>query len=136
MVKIIQARDIENLSNIKKSKSDTKETYNVSHLGTPILTEKIQDLNQFYSLLKTSLSKSPDELLSEIKASGIRGRGGAGFAMGFKLESCKNTPSEDKFVVCNADEGDPGAYSDRYLLEEQPHKLLIGNDLNGLCHRC
>jgi NADH:ubiquinone oxidoreductase subunit F (NADH-binding)/NADH:ubiquinone oxidoreductase subunit E len=123
--------DIENLSEIKKTKSNTKETYNVAYIGTPILTEKIQDLNQFYSLLKTSLSKSPDELLNEIKASGIRGRGGAGFAMGFKLESCKNTPSEDKFVVCNADEGDPGAYSDRYLLEEQPHKLLLGMILTG-----
>jgi NADH:ubiquinone oxidoreductase subunit F (NADH-binding)/NADH:ubiquinone oxidoreductase subunit E len=123
--------DIDNLSDIKKTKSNTKETYNVAYIGTPILTEKIQDLNQFYSLLKISLSKSPDELLSEIKASGIRGRGGAGFAMGFKLESCKNTPSEDKFVVCNADEGDPGAYSDRYLLEEQPHKLLLGMILTG-----
>ncbi|MFN5849643.1 MAG: NADH-ubiquinone oxidoreductase-F iron-sulfur binding region domain-containing protein [Chitinophagales bacterium] len=123
--------DIENLTDIKKTKSNTKETYNVAYIGTPILTEKIQDLNQFYSLLKTSLSKSPDELLNEIKASGIRGRGGAGFAMGFKLESCKNTPSQDKFVVCNADEGDPGAYSDRYLLEEQPHKLLLGMILTG-----
>ncbi|MFN9319373.1 MAG: NADH-quinone oxidoreductase subunit F [Chitinophagales bacterium] len=122
---------MENLTDIKKTKSNTKETYNVAYIGTPILTEKIQDLNQFYSLLKTSLSKSPDELLNEIKASGIRGRGGAGFAMGFKLESCKNTPSQDKFVVCNADEGDPGAYSDRYLLEEQPHKLLLGMILTG-----
>lgn len=124
-------KDVERLSDIKKTKSSSTEKYAVAHIGTPILTEKIQDLNQFYSLLKTSLSKSPDELLNEIKASGIRGRGGAGFAMAFKLESCKNTQSDDKFVVCNADEGDPGAYSDRYLLEEQPHKLLLGMILTG-----
>jgi len=123
--------DIENLAEIKNKNAVSKEHYPVDHIGQPILSEKIQDLNQFYNLLKTSLNKSPEELLNEIKLSGIRGRGGAGFAMGFKLESCKNTVSEDKFVVCNADEGDPGAYSDRYLLEEQPHKLLLGMILTG-----
>lgn len=123
--------DIENLAEIKNKKAVSKEHYQVDHIGQPILSGKIQDLNQFYDLLKTSLNKSPEELLNEIKLSGIRGRGGAGFAMGFKLESCKNTVSEDKFVVCNADEGDPGAYSDRYLLEEQPHKLLLGMILTG-----
>lgn len=123
--------DIDRLAEIKARAVTTSEKYNVAHLGTPILTEKIQDLNAFYNILKTSLQKSPDELLNEIKLSGIRGRGGAGFAMSFKLESCKNTPSDDKFIVCNADEGDPGAYSDRYILEEQPHKLLLGMLLNG-----
>ncbi|HPQ22116.1 MAG TPA: NADH-ubiquinone oxidoreductase-F iron-sulfur binding region domain-containing protein, partial [Saprospiraceae bacterium] len=60
-----------------------------------------------------------------------RGRGGAGFPMAFKLESCKNTESEIKFIVCNADEGDPGAYSDRYLLEHQPHSVLLGMIISG-----
>ena len=123
--------DIHEITQIKSNALKSKEKYNVAQIGTPILTEKIQDLTNFYHLLKISLEKSPDELLNEIKTSGIRGRGGAGFAMGFKLESCKNTPSEDKFVVCNADEGDPGAYSDRYLLEEQPHKVLLGMILTG-----
>jgi NADH-quinone oxidoreductase subunit F len=123
--------DIHEIAQIKSNTLKSKEKYNVAQIGTPILTEKIQDLTNFYHLLKISLEKSPDELLNEIKKSGIRGRGGAGFAMGLKLESCKNTPSEDKFIVCNADEGDPGAYSDRYLLEEQPHKVLLGMILTG-----
>jgi NADH:ubiquinone oxidoreductase subunit F (NADH-binding) len=61
----------------------------------------------------------------------LRGRGGAGFPMSFKLEACKQEINPTKFVVCNADEGDPGAYSDRYLLEQQPHKVLLGMMLAG-----
>ncbi|MBL9048418.1 MAG: NADH-quinone oxidoreductase subunit J/K, partial [Tabrizicola sp.] len=63
--------------------------------------------------------------------SNLRGRGGAGFPMAFKLESCRNMPGELKFLVCNADEGDPGAYSDRYIMEERPHALLLGMMLAG-----
>ncbi|MFM8488145.1 MAG: formate dehydrogenase, partial [Bacteroidota bacterium] len=59
------------------------------------------------------------------------GRGGAGFPAGLKLESCKNTPGKQKFIVCNADEGDPGAYSDRYIMEQRPHSLLLGMMLAG-----
>ena len=64
--------------------------------------------------------------MEEIKKSNVRGRGGAGFPMGLKLEFCRNAKSEVKFIICNADEGDPGAYSDRYLLEERPHSVLFG----------
>ncbi|MDP6908940.1 MAG: NADH-ubiquinone oxidoreductase-F iron-sulfur binding region domain-containing protein, partial [Flavobacteriales bacterium] len=59
------------------------------------------------------------------------GRGGAGFPMGIKLEACRNETSETKFIICNADEGDPGAYSDRYLLEKQPLLVLIGMMVSG-----
>jgi NADH-quinone oxidoreductase subunit F len=69
--------------------------------------------------------------LEEIKVSNIRGRGGAGFPMGIKLEACRNETSETKFIICNADEGDPGAYSDRYLLEKQPLLVLIGMMVSG-----
>jgi NADH-quinone oxidoreductase subunit F len=81
--------------------------------------------------LRNCLRKSPEELLEELKISGLRGRGGAGFPIGFKLESCKNTPSDTKFIVCNADEGDPGAYSDRYIMEQRPHALLMGMIIAG-----
>jgi NADH-quinone oxidoreductase subunit F len=74
---------------------------------------------------------TPDQLLVELKTSGLRGRGGAGFPIGFKLESCKNTEGNVKFIVCNADEGDPGAYSDRYLLEHRPHAVLLGMIIAG-----
>lgn len=66
-----------------------------------------------------------------MKISGLRGRGGAGFPIAFKLESCKNSAGNQKYIVCNADEGDPGAYSDRYLLEFQPHSVLLGMMIAG-----
>lgn len=71
-------------------------------------------------------SLTPEAVLAEIMTSGLRGRGGAGFPMGIKLESCKKTEADIKFIVCNADEGDPGAYSDRYLMEHKPLTLLLG----------
>ena len=61
----------------------------------------------------------------------MRGRGGAGFPIGLKLGFCKHEESDTKFIICNADEGDPGAYSDRYLLEEQPYKVLLGMMIAG-----
>ena len=90
------------------------------------------DFKDYYKILESVLKEqSPEEVLDNIKVSGLRGRGGAGFPMGFKLESAKNTPSDTRFIVCNADEGDPGAFSDRYIMEERPHSLLLGMILTG-----
>ncbi len=100
--------------------------YAVRVSGTPVLTAEFPGIEPYYRLLEVCLRKSPDELLAEIKTSGLRGRGGAGFPTAFKWEACKNTPGDLKFIVCNADEGDPGAYSDRYIMEERPHSLLLG----------
>ena len=108
-----------------------QDHYVVGSHGTQILTAPFTSIEAYYQLLQTSLQKTPDELLAELKISGLRGRGGAGFPTAFKFESCKNTPSKIKFVVCNADEGDPGAYSDRYLLEHQPHAVLLGMMITG-----
>jgi NADH-quinone oxidoreductase subunit F len=104
--------------------------YNVKATAE-ILTASFDGFEKHYVLLKTALKKSPDELLNEIKNSEIRGRGGAGFPMGFKWEACKNEKNDTKFIICNADEGDPGAYSDRYLLEERPHSVLFGMMIAG-----
>ena len=68
----------------------------------------------------------PEQIISEIKAAGLRGRGGAGFPTGKKWEDCRNAPSGVKYIVCNCDEGDPGAYMDRSLLEGNPHSVLEG----------
>lgn len=113
------------------SEHANQDHYHVGYKGTSVLTQPFTSIEEYYSLLKTSLDKSPEDLLAELKTSGLRGRGGAGFPTSFKFESCKNTPSEIKYVVCNADEGDPGAYSDRYLLEQQPHSVLLGMMLSG-----
>jgi NADH-quinone oxidoreductase subunit F len=115
----------------RKNKKATVEKYNVAHLGTAILTAEYPEIEEYYSIWKDCLKKTPDQLLAEIKASGLRGRGGAGFPMGFKLESCKNTIDDEKYIVCNADEGDPGAYSDRYIMEQRPHHLLMGMMIAG-----
>ncbi|MEZ5046660.1 MAG: NADH-ubiquinone oxidoreductase-F iron-sulfur binding region domain-containing protein [Chitinophagaceae bacterium] len=124
---------INSIKEIKENKSAVKDTYYVGHSGTQVLTKPFESIDTYYILLKKCLGKTPEDVLEELKKSGLRGRGGAGFPTAFKLESCKNTTSELKFVVCNADEGDPGAYSDRYLLEHQPHAVILGMMLAGYC---
>ncbi|MBV6460104.1 MAG: Electron transport complex subunit RsxC [Flavobacteriales bacterium] len=104
--------------------------YNIK-ATTPLLTIPYSGFENHYALLKKALNQTPDELLSEIKKSNLRGRGGAGFPMGFKWEACKNENNNTKFIICNADEGDPGAYSDRYLLEQRPHSVLFGMMVAG-----
>ena len=80
-----------------------------------------------YSALAEALfSMSPEEIIDTIKESGLRGRGGGGFPTGIKWASCRKAHGEPKYVMCNADEGDPGAYMDRSLLEGNPHSVLEG----------
>jgi len=80
-----------------------------------------------YSALGKTLSGiAPKEVIQEIKASGLRGRGGGGFPTGRKWAECREAPGDEKYVICNADEGDPGAYMDRCLLEGNPHMVLEG----------
>lgn len=69
---------------------------------------------------------SPDKVIEEVKASGLRGRGGAGFPTGKKWESAKNAVGDEKYVICNGDEGDPGAFMDRAVLEGDPHSVIEG----------
>ena len=90
------------------------------------LIDSYEKNNGYSTAKKTLLESSPEKILEEIKASNIRGRGGAGFPTGMKWDFCSKTKSEKKYVVCNADEGDSGAFSDRYLLEDQPLKVLFG----------
>lgn len=122
---------IKDIAEITTAHTSKMDKYNVQHSGTPVLTEPFPGLDTFYNILENALQQSPEKLLEEVRIANVRGRGGAGFPMAFKMESCKNTASEIKFVVCNADEGDPGAYSDRYLLEERPHSVLLGMILSG-----
>jgi NADH-quinone oxidoreductase subunit F len=91
-----------------------------------LTNEGFATLNQFTVALENLLEQSRMEILALVKASGLRGRGGAGFSAGIKWESCMREEADSKFVVCNADEGDPGAFSDRYLLEQQPLRVIFG----------
>jgi len=80
----------------------------------------------YFSLYKALFEMKPEEIIEEVKRSGLRGRGGAGFYTGNKWESCRKSKSDRKFVLCNADEGDPGAYMDRSVLEGDPHSVIEG----------
>ncbi len=78
----------------------------------------------YLALEKVLIEKSPEEVIEELKKSGLRGRGGAGFPTGQKWELTKNVEANQKYVVCNADEGDPGAFMDRSILEGDPHCVI------------
>jgi NADH-quinone oxidoreductase subunit F len=91
-----------------------------------------------YSGLERALQMTPEEIIEEMKASGLRGRGGAGFSTGMKWDFCRKSVSDEKYVICNADEGDPGAFMDRAVLEGDPHSvlegMLIGSYAMGASH--
>jgi len=80
----------------------------------------------YKALAKVLTKMNPGEVVQEMIASGLRGRGGGGFPTGVKWKTCREAPGEPKYVVCNADEGDPGAYMDRSIIEGDPHSVLEG----------
>lgn len=122
---------INEIAQIKSNKERVVDAYHIGHIGTQVLTKKFEGIDSYYHNLQKIVNTPVNDLLETIKTSGLRGRGGAGFPTAFKLDSCRNTESETKFIVCNADEGDPGAYSDRYLLEHQTHRVLLGMMIAG-----
>jgi NADH-quinone oxidoreductase subunit F len=130
--------DIEKLTEIitetdKSFSLSLANNYHVeSSLDEPILTAEILDVAKYYTLFnQLSAENSPEDLLNNISDSGLRGRGGAGFPTGFKWKSCRDADGDEKYIVCNADEGDAGAYSDRYLLEQRPHAVMFGMLMAG-----
>ena len=80
----------------------------------------------YEAIVKVLTTMTPDEVIQEIKASGLRGRGGGGFPTGIKWETCKHAPGDVRYVICNADEGDPGAFMDRSTIESDPHAVIEG----------
>lgn len=122
---------ISNLDHIVSDGRAAADQYTVKASGKAILTKAFSDVPTYYASFREALKKNSEDLLEEIKISNVRGRGGAGFPMGIKLGFCRNTPGDTKFIICNADEGDPGAYSDRYLLEQRPHSVLYGMLIAG-----
>ncbi|MGG2468423.1 NADH-quinone oxidoreductase subunit NuoF [Paraclostridium bifermentans] len=89
--------------------------------------EKVEDYianDGYLTLGKCITELTPEQVIEEVKISGLRGRGGAGFPTGIKWEATRKSISDQKYVVCNADEGDPGAFMDRSILEGDPHKVL------------
>jgi len=90
----------------------------------------------YAALSKAFFSMKPQEIIGEVKKSGLRGRGGGGFPTGEKWESCRKAEGSPKYLICNADEGDPGAYMDRSLLEGNPHSVLEGMIIGAFTIGC
>jgi NADH-quinone oxidoreductase subunit F len=130
--KNFSGKALENLDQIIGKETElNSDTYHVKSGANEILTNPFSEVDQYYAPFIDALTKDSKSVLEEIKISNVRGRGGAGFPMGLKLEFCRNTENATKFIICNADEGDPGAYSDRYLLEQRPHSVLFGMLIAG-----
>ena len=88
-------------------------------------------MDGYQALAKVLNEYEPDEVIDEIKKSGLRGRGGGGFPTGRKWESSAVVHEHEKYVICNADEGDPGAFMDRSILEGDPHSVIEAMIING-----
>ena len=101
-----------------------------------IAAESIEEAiaaGDYAALAKVLKEMTPDEVIAEIKAAGLRGRGGAGFPTGLKWQFTKQAEGDKKYVCCNADEGDPGAFMDRSVLEGDPHTVLEAMTIAGYC---
>ncbi len=98
---------------------------NCGHINPERISDYIER-GGYQSLKKAVFMMTPEEVIDLIKRSGLRGRGGAGFPTGTKWEFCRKAPGDQKYMICNADEGDPGAFMDRSILEADPHAILEG----------
>jgi NADH-quinone oxidoreductase subunit F len=92
----------------------------------PTRIEDAIECGGYVAAIKALTEKTEQQVIDEITDSGIRGRGGAGFPAGLKWNICRKEPGEEKYLICNADEGDPGAFMDRALLEGDPHRIIEG----------
>ena len=96
-----------------------------------LMDDKLLKLDQFKKLLEKFINADKEEIIKSLLNSNLCGRGGAGFPTGMKWDFCSKEKSDKKYVICNADEGDSGAFSDRYLLEDQPLKVIFGMIICG-----
>ena len=98
---------------------------NCGHINPERIKDYI-DAGGYQALKKALTAMTPQQVIDEIKCSGLRGRGGAGFPTAMKWRFCRDAPGEQKYMICNADEGDPGAFMDRSMMEGDPHSVIEG----------
>jgi len=113
-------------SDVPFYKRQTRTIFGANGEIDPTDIEDYIAIGGYSALSKALFQMSPEETIEEVKRSGLRGRGGGGFPTGRKWQSCRDAKGDTKYVICNADEGDPGAYQDRSLLEGNPHSVLEG----------
>jgi formate dehydrogenase iron-sulfur subunit len=111
--------------------SQQRLTYARAGLGDPVCLDNYQALNGFKGLNK-ALSMTGQQIVDQVKDSGLRGRGGAAFPAGIKWQTVLDCESEQKYIVCNADEGDSGTFADRLVMESDPYQLIEGMAIAGL----
>jgi NADH-quinone oxidoreductase subunit F len=106
---------------------EQEKFYSESFASTSFLMDdKLSDISKFKDHLKNIINTDKQEIIKSLLDSNLTGRGGAGFPTGMKWDFCSKAKGDKKYVICNADEGDSGAYSDRYLLEDQALKVIFG----------
>jgi NADH:ubiquinone oxidoreductase subunit F (NADH-binding)/(2Fe-2S) ferredoxin len=133
---VVESLLYENHSETTPSKGNTfKKQVRIALQNCGVINpEDIQEyiaVDGYEALAKVLHTMTPEETIQEIKDSGLRGRGGGGFSTGLKWEITRNQPHEKKFIICNADEGDPGAFMDRSILEGDPHCVIEGMVIGG-----
>ena len=126
-------KDINQIDKIIKGENIKQDKYISKSFATTsfLMDDKLSNIDQVKNNLKKFLNTDKKEIVNSLLSSNLTGRGGAGFPTGMKWDFCSKAKSEKKYVVCNADEGDSGAFSDRYLLEDQPLKVLFGMIICG-----
>jgi NADH-quinone oxidoreductase subunit F len=107
-------------------KKQNRLVFGHNRLLDPTRIEDYLAVGGYKALAKALFHLSPEEVIEEVKRAGLRGRGGGGFPAGRKWESCRQAHGDVKYLICNCDEGDPGAYMDRSLMEGNPHRVLEG----------
>lgn len=116
---------------VEGAAQNTKTLWISSNTDKPALLTPEGDIDAYYALAGDYMTDA-GSALKELELSGLRGRGGAGFPFYVKVRSSRDAETGKKYIVCNADEGDPGAFSDKWLLEERPHSVLFGMLMSGL----
>src|SRR5262249_50875412 len=113
--------------------TDGELPHSEEHSSKPELVSEPYNGTEKYGALRQIVSSRDFEgVIATLKASGLPGMGGAGFPTGIKWEAVKNAPADEKYVVCNADESEPGTIKDRFIIEHMPHLVVEGMIIAGL----
>jgi len=123
--------DIPEYGEVSPFKNQLRTVLRNCGLIDPLNPAEYVAMGGYYALHRALYEMNPEQVVEEVTRSGIRGRGGAWFSTGHKWDMARKAPGEEKFVICNADEGDPGAYKDRTVMEGNPFKLFEGLVLAG-----
>lgn len=132
----VAAENIPEYKDIPFYKKQVRNALRNCGIINPEILEEYLAHSGYVSLEKALFEMSPEEVIDEVKRSGLRGRGGGGFPTGLKWEFCRKSPGSLKYLICNADEGDPGAFMDRSVLEGDPHSLIEGMTIGAYAIGC